>query len=149
MRKQEHGILKRRLGISSILIIFILVTITIFITIIIVNWIFGLWSTTEEEFVIRSYIYITHQELTNKPKLIIYVINSGAKSDKILKVEIKATNGMFINDTVIDIPADFKGTIEVDEWIEKGNPQIVQGNIYRVFIYTERHGLIFIDVVAQ
>ena len=138
-----------RKAISTMWIIMILIAVTLVITIAVTTWLFSLWSSYQETFIVKPVVYVRQQALSTIPVLELYINNEGAKAEKILKIEIKATNGYYINETIMTIPAGFKGYIRIKEWTTIGNPEIIPGNIYRVYIYTESHGLMFLDILAE
>lgn len=129
---------------------FILIAMTLILTLAVTTWLFSIWSSYQETFIIKPIIYVRQEALSTEPVLELYITNEGAKAEKILRIEIKAGDGFYVNKTVIDIEAGFKGSVKVEEWEKEGNPsQIIKGMTYRVYIYTETHGLIFLDVVAE
>jgi len=150
---EQGGVVNKNIkGISPLLTVMILVVAVILAAIIAINWVWGVWNITKEEFMLRSYLYITHQSLSAKPILKIYVINEGMKSDKIIRAEIIATNGKYVFKGDILIEPGMKGYIVIgddEEWDQEGNPELIPGENYLVKIYTERHGMHFFMVNVQ
>lgn len=132
----------------------VLIAVTLIISLTFITYIYGLWHSVQEEFILRPYLYVTQQTLLNDTSVILelYVVNVGPKSDKIMEIKIIATNGTLTYNKQILIPAGFKGYIRIgDDPSEKweGTGEIIKGEMYRVIVYTEKHGTMFYDVLAS
>ena len=109
----------------------------------------GIWTSTQESFLLKPYLHVTYSGLSNEPILKLYVTNKGHKTDKILRVEIRTSGGTYYNDDEIEIEAGFSGLITISDWNTSGSPDpISPGNKYRIYIFTSEHGMLFYDIYA-
>jgi hypothetical protein len=137
-----------RKGLSPMLASVILIAAALIFIMLGITWIMGVWTTTQETFMITPYLQVSYTTLSEQPVLKIHIVNKGNKADKILKVEIIATGGTFYNDTVTEIPPSTSMTIQIDKWNTTGSPTISAGFRYRIYVYTAEHGKLFYDIVA-
>jgi len=136
-------------GISAMIIEVLIIALTLIMVSLAVSWIMGLWHTTEETFMIRPMIQISYGSLSSKPVLKLYITNKGQRGDEILRVEIKAGSGYYVNTTTFNIPAGFSGPILIDKWSIAGSPKSLEpGDRCRIYIYTKEHGMLFYDIVV-
>lgn len=149
-------------GIYPLIVEIFLVAITLIVALIVVNYVFNLVITTREQFEIKPLLYITYTELGPEPMLTLYVLNAGARSETLLRVEIITGSGIYRCDLSYDISAGFKDYLLIArsrssesatyvhcDWEIEGNPRIVEGDFYTIKLYTVRHGTITITTVAQ
>ena len=133
----------------------ILVGLTIAIALAAVAWIMGVWTSEQQQFIVRPILRVIaagtglQEGASGQPVLVLYVENSGASAVKILRVEIRGSEGFYFNDLNLTIGAGEEKTITIDSWGFEGNPPpLIRGHMYRVVIYTDKLGMIFYDVVA-
>lgn len=84
--------------------------------------------------------------------LSLHVKNEGEISITIIKVEIDAGKGSYINYTSIKVPAGTTLDVTIDKWVWEGlgDPiALTPGGKYRVKVYTEKFGVFYQDVVAS
>ncbi len=136
-------------AISSLVIEILILILTAILVPLVIMWVVGVWQTTEESFSLTPTLYVTRNS-TGNPILVLHITNEGKDSDVIIRVAIKAGNGYYINTTTIRIPRGFTGSVTIEGWKISGDPQALKpGEIYRVYIYTKVHGMLFYDVVAS
>ncbi len=133
----------------------ILVGLTIAIAVAAVAWIMGIWASEQQQFIVRPILKIIaagtglQEGASGQPVLVLYIENEGASSIKILRVEIRGSEGLYFNNLNVTIGAGEEKTITIDTWGSEGNPPpLIRGHMYRVVIYTDKLGMIFYDVVA-
>lgn len=151
-----------RRGIYPLIVKVVLVVITLITALILVSYIFSLVTTTKEQFEIKPLLYITYTGLSPEPVLTLYVLNAGARSETLLRVEIITGSGIYRCDLNYDINAGFKGYLLIArsrssesgtyvrcDWEIDGNPVIVDGDFYTIKLYTAKHGTLTLITVAQ
>ncbi len=137
-------------GISSLMVLVILVPAVVLITVLSATWIMGLWHSVAETFVVRPMVHVSFSELNSTPVLVLYIENDGATNDTILEVDIVSGDGMYVNTTKIGIPAGFSDYVTIDRWSIVGSPKpLSPGSRVRVIIHTAIHGTMPLDIVVS
>ncbi len=134
----------------------ILIGITISLIFGFLAWLMGVWVTEQQEFTVRPILKVIgaktglQQGAGGTPVLVLYIENKGTASIKILRVEIRGSEGYYYNDLNQTVAAGSELTITIDSWLTSGSPPpIIKGHMYRVLIYTDKLSTIFYDVVAS
>ncbi len=133
-----------------IVVTIIIVAITLAIVLGFVSYMFSVWSTEQYQFIVRPIVYARGAELNyGYPKLVLYVANEGSRAVKIVRVELIAGNGAYINDSIWVVLPGVRETIEINGWRITGNPSPIEpGNVYRVYVYTDELGRLMYDVIV-
>ena len=143
----------RKRGISIAITEVILVAVTIAFIFLAINWLWGLWHVEQEAFMINPILFVKATGTSGEQLILnLYIINEGGKAVTILKVEVEASGGSFLNKTNLIVEPGARLDIEISDWIWVGEgepPTIIPGDRYRVKIYTDRYGVYIADVVAS
>ena len=133
-----------------ILVTIIIIAITLAIVLGFVTYMYSLWSTEQYHFIVRPIIYARGAELSlGQPILVLYVANEGTRTVKIVRVELVAGDGLYVNNTIWAVRPGIRETIEISAWRIIGNPSPIEpGNVYRVYIYTDELGKLLYDVIV-
>lgn len=159
----RNMLLKR--GLYPLLIKVLLVAIILLSSLMLLNYVLSAIFTTKESFEIKPLLYIAHAGVNPEPMVVLYVINDGGNSERLLRVEIRASGGAFMCDIDVTVEAGFRGYLIISSpdsakplasgrtvpcnWVALGNPAIEEGRFYTVRLYTVRHGIITLELAAQ
>ncbi|MCE4613597.1 MAG: hypothetical protein F7C07_07185 [Desulfurococcales archaeon] len=140
-------------GISVLIAEVIIVAVTIAFIFLAVNWIWGIWQIQQEEFMITPILWVK-ASASGETELILNLrlVNEGGKAINILKIEVEAYGGYFLNSSVIRVGPGETKQVTIDEWVWQGSgpePKIVAGDRFTVKIYTDRYGVYTASVVAS
>ena len=140
-------------GMSVLVAEIIIIAVTIAFIFLAINWIWGTWQTQQEEFMVTPILWVK-ASASGETELILNLrlVNEGEKAITILKVEVEAYGGYFINNSIIEVgPGEVKN-VTIDRWIWQGpgsKPKIVAGDRFTVKVYTDRYGVYITSVVAS
>ena len=151
-----------RRGVYPLLVKVLLVTVIVVLSLMVASYVLFLVTSTREHFELRPMLYITQTSLGPRPVVRLYVINEGAKSEAIARVEIVTGGGTYVcnPEPEIVIEAGFRGYILVGSeeegtrsfscsWVKYGSPVIAEGDLYTVKLYTAHHGVMTFPAQAQ
>lgn len=145
-----------RKGISIIISEVIIIAASIIFILLAVNWILGAWRSEEAKFMVLPILSIKSVSNTSAINgslvLNLHVVNEGDVEVKIIKVEVEAGEGVYVNITPFTVPPGSSVNIVIDKWIWIGADDpapIIPGGKYRIKLYTEKFGLFIRDVVAS
>ncbi len=143
-----------RRGVHPVISEVILVAITIAIAIAAVSWLLGVWQFEQESFAVTPVLYVKGAGNSNGdvPELYLHFANSGSKEVNIIKIEVVAGSGSWVNSSQITIPPGSSIDYTIDDWVWQGSgdpPDLYPGIKMRVIIYTERMGSYITDVYVK
>lgn len=141
-----------RRAVHPVISVVILIAVTIVISLLVANYLFGIWNVEQEQFSITPVLYAqTSGSSTGGPILNLYIKNAGGKQVTIYKIEIRSDIGSWYNTSVYVIPANSALNVTIDTWKWSGQtstpPPLKPGDRYRIIVYTENMGILFYDVV--
>lgn len=141
-----------RRAVHPIITVVMLVAITIAVSLLVANYLFGVWRVELEKFTVTPMIYTrTSGSNSGEPILNLYIKNDGAKEVVVYKVEIRSDVGSWYNLSKIIVPANSVMNITIDKWKWSGEtpqpPSIEPGDRFRVLLYTENMGVLFYEIV--
>ena len=139
-------------GVSLLLVFFILLGITIALSVAMVVWV---WSTTLQA--MHSYQDVGHVRVEGlvvvdrKPVLFLNVDNRFAWNRiHIIKVDVFTSDFRFVNESVWVVEPGENKTIVVSSWESWGDTSLLKPGVeVRVLVYTAERGPIWFDVVAE
>lgn len=144
---------KIKRGISIAIIEAILVAITIIFILLAMNWLWGLWRVEQEAFMINPILFVKATGTSGEQLILrLHITNDGGKAVTILRIEVEASGGYFLNRTNLVVEPGARLDIEISDWVwigESESPTMIPGDRYRVKIYTDRYGIYITDVVAS
>jgi len=141
--------MRTRKGLGSIVSWVALIAVTLVVGSAFVAWMLSMNKTVQDEFALQPLVEVMGGSVNSTPVLVLHIENSGQRADTILKVEIKAGRGYYVNATRIKIPAGWEGDLVIRSWTRVSNPDdLVSGDWVRVYVYTEEHGVLFQDLVV-
>lgn len=164
----EKGLFRRfRRGVYPLIVKVFLVAVALIAILVLVNYVNSLVVSTREHFELKPLLYISYSGLDPTPILQIYVLNDGARSETLLRVEIVTGGGSYLCREEVPIEAGFRGYITVAgasvdlrpegvgdkvvrcEWEVVGTPKLLDGHFYTVRLYTARHGIMTLNVMCR
>ncbi|MCE4603085.1 MAG: hypothetical protein F7B18_07870 [Desulfurococcales archaeon] len=136
------------------IVIVILIGAAIVVSLAAANWVTGMWSGIQEEFMVRPMVYVRYYGTgvggNATPVLNLLVENKGNAPVKILRIELQVSGGSYVNMTNIVIPAQGEISTTINSWTTQGSPTAIErGDRVRVIIYTDKLDRLFFDVVAS
>ena len=133
-----------------VIVIIIVIAVTVAVVLGFVSYMLSVWTVQQHNFIVRPIVYARGAELSvGEPRLLLYVANEGARAVKIIRVEIVAGSGMYVNTTTWVIEPGERRVLEINGWVKVGNPSPIEpGNVYRVYVYTDELGRLMYDVVV-
>jgi hypothetical protein len=146
----------RRRSVSIAISSIIIIVVSIIFTLLAVNWIFGVWRSEQSKFAVTPILLVksTGETTVNNASLILklHILNEGDVEVRIIRVEVEATKGFYVNSTRFVIPPGSSIDVVIEDWswVGEGDPvPILPGNKYRIKLYTERFGVYIQDVIAS
>lgn len=143
-----------RWGISVAISEFLVVSIAIIFTAVVVAYVIGVWHQQEAEYSIVPSVYF--RERLNgdsiQPILRIHINNKGNKELVFIRIEVRIGSGSWVNMSKWIIRPGESKDIVISRWIWTGNaspPDLKVGDKCRVVIFTENFGVLFYDVIVS
>ncbi len=144
----------RRRGISAAVGELILVGVTVSLAFVMAMYIKSVWHTEAEEFILTPILSMRSSSSAVNGSLVLelHIRNEGQREAVILKVEVRSSEGAWVNSSRIVVPPGSSLDVVIDEWVwvgQDGPPTPVRGEKYRVLVYTEGSGVLMYDVVLS
>ncbi len=144
----------RRQSISAAIGELILVGVTVSLAFVMAMYIKSVWHTEAEEFILTPILSMRGSSSAVNGSLVLelHIRNEGQKEAVILRVEVRSSEGAWLNSSRIIVPPGSSLDIIIDEWVwvgQDGPPTPIRGEKYRVLVYTERSGVLMYDVVLS
>jgi len=145
-------------GVSQIIAFLIVLAVSIALILAFVTWLHGVNLAIQHQYIVIPQIIVSRINSTQGiPKLVIYYENRGTETEKIIRIDVEAGQGMYVyipKNGSIELKPDSRGAIIIpppnDNWTVVGNPSYISpGFTYRVRIYMSDGSILLYDLVAQ
>ncbi len=133
-----------------IVVTLVVVAVTLAVILGFVSYVLSVWSVQQQHFMVRPLLYARGAELAvGEPVLVLYVANEGPRAVKIVRVEVLAGGGSYINSSVWVVEPGARREIVIEGWVRAGEPAPIEpGNVYRIYVYTDELGRLIYDAVV-